>query len=71
MYAIIQKGYSVFGTGKTEEEAVIDCREWLDSDDKHQTWDVRDFPSYDSANDGDFCIVNMDEMTEEEQELYK
>jgi hypothetical protein len=57
-YAIIQKDYAVFGTGTTEEEAVKDCKEWINSDDEKQQWDASDFPtSYNSANEGDFVLI--------------
>ncbi len=57
-YAVIQKGYAVFGTGTSKEEALEDCKEWIDKDDPKQEWDVDDFStSYNSINEGEFVIV--------------
>ena len=30
MYAIVQKGYAIFGIGATRDEAIDDAREWLE-----------------------------------------
>ena len=31
MYAVIQLGYAIFGTGQTEAEALADARQWVDN----------------------------------------
>ena len=57
-YAIIQKDYAVFGSGTSKDEAVSDCKEWINNDDEKQNWNASDFPEiYSNANEGDFVLI--------------
>ena len=68
MYLVIQKGYVLFGTGHTKEEALEDMREWINKDSELQDWTPTDFEScYNSANDGQMVLV---EATKELVEDY-
>tara|TARA_Y100001963_G_scaffold151854_1_gene235499 strand:+ start:506 stop:775 length:270 start_codon:yes stop_codon:yes gene_type:complete len=55
MYVVIQKGFVIFGTGKTQEEAVDDMKQWIDKDNPCQNWTVEDFPK-------DVSRVNIGEL---------
>lgn len=69
MYFIIQKGYAIFGSGATKEEAVQDFKQWIDADDKKQNWSVSDFETcYSAAFDGQMVLI---EATEEILEMYQ
>ena len=70
MYLVIQKGYVTFGKGDTAEQAWQDAKEWIDSDDEKQEWDVAQLPSLQQAADGELCIVSIDDMDADEIELY-
>ena len=70
MYLVIQKGYEVFGKGDTPEQAWQDAKEWLDKDDEKQQWSVEELPSLQRAADGEFCIVNIDDMDRWDVEVY-
>ena len=61
-YCVIQKGYMIFGTGTSKEDAVSDCKDSIDKDDIKQEWDVDDFASvYESAWDGQFVLLECEE----------
>lgn len=63
-YYTIQKGYKIFGTGSTAKESWADAKEWIDKDSPFQSLSVVDLPTYASAADGDFCIVEREEYEE-------
>jgi hypothetical protein len=68
MYLIIQKGYALFGSGHTKEEALEDMREWINKDSELQHWTASDFETcYNSANDAQMVLV---EATKELAEHY-
>ena len=69
MYLIIQKGYAIFGSGATKEEAVQDFKQWIDADDEKQDWSALDFETcYNSAFDGQMVLI---EATKEILEMYQ
>ena len=70
MYLVIQKNYTVFGRGKTAEQAWEDAKEWMSKDDESQDWTVEDLPSLTGAYDGEFCIVHTDDMDQDDIDLY-
>lgn len=70
MYLVIQKNYTVFGRGKTAEQALEDAKEWMSKDDERQDLTVEDLPSLAGACDGEFCIVHTDDMDQYDVDLY-
>ena len=58
IYLIIQKGYEIFGSGDSPEKALEDAKEWMDRD---SVLILEELPSYNTANDGAFCLVTKDE----------
>ena len=69
MYLVIQKGYAIFGTGATAEQAVKDAKEWIDKDSYLHSWEVSDFTViYENASDGEFVLVEAtDELLQQYQ----
>lgn len=64
MFLIIQKGHALFGQGETKEQAIKDANEWLPENASGE-WTEEDFnPSYHQANEGDLCIVQLDNETQ-------
>ena len=61
MYLIIQKGYNIFGKGKTKKDAIEDMKQWINQNDDMQEWTIDDFErNYESASIGSFvlCLSN-------------
>ncbi len=57
-YLVIQKGYVIFGHGYSEEQAVEDMKQWVDSSSPLQEATPEDMQdSYHQANDGDMVLV--------------
>tara|TARA_R110001632_G_scaffold176640_4_gene296361 strand:- start:218 stop:427 length:210 start_codon:yes stop_codon:yes gene_type:complete len=68
MYLVIQKGYAIFGQGRTAWGAVNDMKQWIDSDNPMQGYTVKDFNrNYESAVIGEFVLVLSNEFL---QHLY-
>ena len=63
-FAFIQSGYCVFGAGHTEEQAIADAREWLESEDGEQGGmtlpEVRAMLTNDRV-DGGFRVISADD----------
>ncbi len=53
MYAVIQLGGPIFGTGETPDAALADASEWLDE----PVDDMEQLPAYGEAADGDLVIA--------------
>tara|TARA_Y100000401_G_C8325819_1_gene228192 strand:+ start:284 stop:502 length:219 start_codon:yes stop_codon:yes gene_type:complete len=64
IYYTVQKGYEIFGEGLTKEEAWEDAKEWIDKDSPVQELSFEELPSYSSANEGEFCIVESKEYNQ-------
>jgi len=59
MIAIIQKGYYIFGAGKTLGAAIKNAKEWLHSEMHRELGD--DLPHAFTTNDGDLCWAHCTE----------
>ena len=63
-FAFIQSGYCVFGVGYTEQQAISDARNWLESPQGVQggmtLHEVRDLLSSDRV-DGGFRVISSDD----------
>jgi len=53
-FIVIQKNYSIMGIGNTKEEALQEVCEWTDY---NNTNDIQYKESYNTANEGDFCLL--------------
>lgn len=61
VYFTIQKGYGIFGRGSSLKESWNDAKEWIDKDSPLQNLSVEELPNYSSADDGEFCIVELED----------
>ena len=63
MYAVIQKGFYLFGTGATPEEAVKEANQWLDHDDNVTLEELETY--YEVANHGEMVLIEASKKVHE------
>ena len=66
MYAVIQKGFYLFGTGATPEEAIQEANQWLNHEDNVELTELETY--YDLANIGELVLIEASKKLHEKVE---